>query len=656
MFVTVRPLAGYHEALWYHVPPQWQQVIFIGAIVQVPLQKRQIRGYVIHEQNEQPSLAGIKDIIAVESLPADDQYMNFMQDLAHYNQIDIRSLLNRMGRFFTETKRQQACAKSSTIHTTQEVVSELTVEQQQASDSMCQKVIDGHYAPMVLHGVTGSGKTELYKRVIQTVYDKGKTTLLLLPEINMVLDFERRLAAQLSPSMTIHGIHTATTIQQRRALWRDLLEEKSLLIIGVHMPVLLPIANLGAIIIDEEHDAGYQEKRHPKINSKQAALMRAHRYSVPIILGSATPSIASLYNVQKRGWIFLQLKKRFAGSFAKVRVVPLIARQRRESFWITNELHDAISNCLARREQIILFINRRGYSFFMQCAACGFVARCLRCSVSLVVHAGGFLRCHYCDYQKPLPTSCPTCQSSEILKKGIGTQQVADIVSQLFPQACVKRVDLDISSKRNEWRAIIRDFAQGQVDILVGTQSITKGYDFQRVSLVGIIWADVNVHMPLYNATEVALQQLIQVGGRAGRQGLQSQVIVQTMADQPFYAHLNEVDYLDFAHDELEVRKICNYPPYIRLVEIELKHNDEELINREANFLANQLRIAIAKEEKIVELLGPSSPPVAKIKRMHMRKIYIKAASFDVLVRVYQQALLSNNWKSGIFFVPNPVI
>jgi primosomal protein N' (replication factor Y) len=409
--------------------------------------------------------------------------------------------------------------------------------------------------------------------------------------------------------------------------------------------VLLPISNLGLIIVDEEHEVGYQEKKHPKVNSKEAAIWRAHMNGIPILLGSATPSLTSLDNVKTKGWHFFELKERFAGIFPTVKTVSLKDAKNRRNFWITTELERAIKLRLERGEQTIIFLNRRGYSFFVQCKTCSFIFMCDNCSVSLTLHEDGRLSCHYCSLRQELSPQCPGCKGSakNYLKKGVGTQQVVSILETVFPHATVARADMDTTVNKKQWQETLERFEHGIIDILVGTQTITKGYHFPNVTLVGILWADLNLHFPMYNAAEVCLQQLIQVAGRAGRTGKPSEVIVQTMVEHSIFNYLNEIDYVKFYDSQMETRKEIGYPPAMRLAEIELKYTDEIVIEQEAQQLAKELRAVCG-----------DVPPVHKIKHIHMRKIYLKCSAVQPMMALFG-GIKRRKYQSSIYFTPNPL-
>jgi primosomal protein N' (replication factor Y) len=656
MYIQVKLLNGYQQSLWYKIPPRWHSAIAVGTIVQVPLRNQIIPAVVIHDQKNLPQLAfAIKEIIEPEPFPADSQYQLFTRKLSAYYQIEPMHFVKRIAHFLIqEAKNEDAVLGKQSFSAASAV--QLTAEQQVVCDFLLPRIATPVYTPTVLHGVTGSGKTEIYKQLMLHAFEQGKTTVLLLPEVTLAISFEKRLRVELGDAVTLCGFHSGSTPKQKRALWQQLLAQKPLVIIGVHLPIMLPIANLGLIIIDEEHEVGYQEKKHPKINSKEAAILRASMYGIPIILGSATPSVATLYNIQKHGWHFFQIKNRFAGSFPTVKTVLLTDKKQRKNFWISTQLYEALKDRIEKKQQAIIFLNRRGFSFFVQCKECTFIFSCKACSVSLTLHTGNRLHCHYCDFSMTLPSHCAGCQADEkqFLYKGIGTQQVVTILQKLFPFARIARADMDTTVKKKVWQQTMQDFVDGNIDILVGTQTITKGYDFQNVTLVGVLWADLNLHFPVYNAAEVTLQQLIQVAGRAGRKHADSLVIVQAMADHSIFSYLNEIEYLNFNEYALSMRSQLGYPPCKRLVEIEIKNTDEEKIELEASDILSALINAQRAAQCDVQILGPAKPPVHKIKDTHVRKIYLKGGRMSDIIALFGILTISR-YTSSIFFVPNPI-
>ncbi len=651
-YIHVKLLNGFTQPLTYVVPLKYQKNL-IGSIVKVPLKNKFVSAYVFAQSdvlNEVPTFT-LKEMASIEAFPEDVNYKQFIRQLSDYYQVDSLHFIKRVRQFVNQSEPEPV------INILQKEVfgpSVILTDEQQLIVNTLSPAIGNHlFTPALLHGVTGSGKTEVYKQLIITTITQQKTAILLLPEVSLALRFEQILKQQLPPDISIISFHSGTRVAQKRLLWQALLEKKPLLIVGVHIPILLPIANLGLIIVDEEHEVGYQEKKHPKVNTKEAALMRAQIAKIPILLGSATPSIQTLYTAQTKKWHFFKLSKRFAGEFPHIKTVLLTNKERRANFWITKELADAIADRIAKKEQTIIFINRRGYSFFVQCKSCSFIFECSTCSVSLTLHNNNELTCHYCGRCQQLPSACSSCKKNELLKKGIGTQQVVTILEQLFPQARIGRADMDVSSKKQLWQETMQAFEDGSIDILVGTQTITKGFHFPNVTLVGILWADLNLHFPIYNAAETSLQQLIQVAGRAGRARAGSQVIVQTMMQHPIFNYLNETDYLKFFDYEIKNRTAVRYPPTIRLVEIELKNTNEDRIEQESFELITVLMSIIQKNNYEITALGPAKPPVAKIKNTYSRKIYLKGAPMSHLIQLYKRVDKSQ-FESQIFFTPNP--
>lgn len=661
MYIRVKLLNGFRESLTYTVPSSWRMDNLVGSIVEVPLQKRTEAAFVEAAFNEltDSTTYAIRPATSQGIVPSDPHYLPFIQKLASYHAIDKLAFFKRI-RHFLQEKAHDYPEFSPVLESAQKET-KLTQEQQVVVDAIVPAVVKGEYYPALLHGVTGSGKTEIYKKLIMQAVQLNKSSLLLLPEVSLAVQFSSLLREQLPATIPLYSFHSATSIKEKRELWHRLLTNQPVVIIGVHLPVLLPLPDLGLIIVDEEHEVGFQEKKHPKVHTKDAAFLRAQISSIPILAGSATPSIASLYNVRHKGWHFFQLKKRFAGEFPQVSVVKLTdvkpTGKPRKHFWISSELEEALAAQLTKKEQTIIFLNRRGYSFFIQCKGCGFIPHCVQCSVSLTHHSSKLqerLVCHYCAFSTEVPQACSSCKSDTLLKKGIGTQQVVTILEKLFPQARIARADLDTTINKKKWMQTIKDFETGAIDILVGTQTITKGYHFPHVTLVGILWADIHLSLPVYNAAEVTLQQLIQVAGRAGRQSHESKVIVQTMLDHPIYEYLDECEYDNFYESEMAKRALVNYPPCVRFAQIELRHALEATVVEEANLMAHYLIKVIQKKHMNVIILGPSQPPVHMIKNVCMRKIYLKAQTMADLIEAYRY-IDKTFYQSAIFFTPNPL-
>lgn len=650
MYITVRLLNNFAKELTYAVPVDLCSSIAQGTMVQVPLQKRLEAAIVVCIND--PGITypfKIRPIDSIYPFPADTTYHQFAAQISSFHQIDPLYILKRVKNFLAEKEDEDELElKLPEYEKIKEVV--LTDEQEAAYQAVAKDINDKIYQATVLHGVTGSGKTEVYKKLIASVLAADKSAMLLLPEVSLAVQFEKLLQAQM-PNIEIFGFHSATTVKQKRILWQALLSNKPCLIIGVHLPIFLPIANLGIIIVDEEHDAGYQEKNHPKIHSRNAALLKASLLKIPVLLGSATPSISSLFNVESKKWRLLTLKNRFAGQFPSVQVVALSDKKERKNFWISSQLYSAIQHQLVKKEQTIIFLNRRGFSFFVQCTGCTFIFSCNNCSVSLTLHEDGRLICHYCNFVLPSYEICPDCKGKEFLNKGIGTQQVLAILQRLFPTAVIERADLDTTSKKKVWQQTLQNFYDKKIDILVGTQSISKGYHFPHVTLVGILWADVNLHFPMYNAAETTLQQLIQVAGRAGRQSNKSRVIVQTMTPHALFNFINEQDYLKFYTSEIIKRQEVGYPPAKHIAEIEIRHNSQQIVEQDAQAIVDQL-IDLAGEEVMV--LGPVPAVIYRVQRTFCQKIFLKSMSRGMMMQLFAQ-LKKTPYASSLFFTIDPV-
>ncbi len=654
MNINVRLLSYSSKTFTYSVPQDCEHVIAPGILVQVPF-KQTIVPAVVESiaKHSQDYPFEIKSIISVFEFPQDITYSSFIAKVAQYYQIDSLFLQRRLQVFLTDQKVQEVVYPVVKDQYEKNKI-EFTEQQQKVIDTILPTVQNQKHDVFVLHGVTGSGKTEIYKKLAQDVLCQGKAVMILFPEVTLALRFQL-IFSKFFDDIPVIGFHSASTAKQKKMLWSMLLEQKPMIILGVHLPVLLPIAHLGLVIIDEEHDHGYQEKKHPKINSKDMAILKASCMGIPVILGSATPSLQSLWNIEHKGWKFLQMKERFKGAFPQIKMVSLQKGQKRKYGWIHDDLYHAIQDRLSKKEQTIIFLNRRGYSFFVQCS-CSFVFSCHQCSVSLTLHQNNFLICHYCGYQEILPSQCPSCKAyeDEFIKKGIGTQQVVIMLQKFFPNARIERADFDTTSKKRSWACLVEEMQEGVIDILVGTQSITKGYHFPKVTLVGVLWADLNLHFPMYNASENTLQQLIQVSGRAGRQSLESLVIIQAFDQHPIFNFIDELNYLGFYAYEIENRKALHYPPCSHIAEIEFRCEDEKILHQEGILVAD-LCSALAQEQGfLVEVLGPVNSLVHKVKKIYFKKLILKSTSRHHLLVTFWQ-IRQKKWNSSLAFTIDPI-
>lgn len=659
MFVQVTLLSGWREPLWYRVPEHLISVVAKGSFVEVPLRTQKIPALVQKLSNfPTTEHKEIREILGILAFPDDSHYHGFIDQISDFFFIEPNVLHHRIvGHLHAspETPDDEA------IPPLQETaLINLSDEQQFVIDNVRPQIAKSQYAPTLLQGVTGSGKTEVYKQLIVEAINQNKTVLCLFPEVALSMQFETLFKEQLPWPEKVFSFHSTTKISEKKLLWNKLLNGSPVVILGVHLPVLLPITNLGLIIVDEEHERGFQEKRHPKINSKEIALWRAKTYQCPIVLGSATPSLVTLHNAFTKKIAHYKLTKRFMGKFPTIIHAPLItSSKRRSSFWITRELEQAITDRLSKKQQTILYLNRRGHSFSAQCQDCGTLVMCSECSVSLTPHEHEktkefHLACHYCGFTQPVPTTCTACNKSEkaLLMKGIGTQQLTTIVQKLFPHAKIARADLDTTKKKREWLQTAEQFKNNEIDILIGTQLITKGYHFPNVTLVGVVWADLGLSVPDYHTRETVLQKLIQVAGRAGRVHPESDVVIQAMAQDSLFSYINEDQYEFFCAAELEQRVMLNYPPFGRLVQLEFITSDEHAIIRETQEFKTMLKEFIVAYNLPVTLLGPVEPVVKKIAGSEARHLFFKCATFQPIHRLLKLCPIPKHFKSSVFVVP----
>lgn len=475
----------------------------------------------------------------------------------------------------------------------------------------------------LLHGVTGSGKTELYIRLIQETIAQGRQVLYLLPEIALTTQIMQRLGRVFGEQLGIY--HSRFSDQERVELWWRQLERPFPLILGARSALFLPYRDLGLIIVDEEHDASYkQADPAPRYNARDAALVLARMSGAKVLLGTATPSFESYRNARLGKYGLVELTERHGGVELPEIVVEDVAELRRKKLMKTPfspRLTEEVRAALEAGEQAILFQNRRGYSPVLQCRACGWTPRCTRCDVPLTFHQRiSRLVCHYCGAVYDVPTRCPSCGGTELRDMGYGTEKIEAAAHAVFPEARVARLDLDTTRSRAAYDNILNAFAQGRTDILVGTQMVTKGLDFGRVRVVGILNADQQLSQPDFRAYERAFQIMLQVAGRAGRRGRRGLVVLQTrQPDLPVVDMVRRGDYKGLYMWQMEERLTYHYPPFTHLVALYVKHRDEHVAEGAARQLASYLLPHFG-----TALLGPDKPAVGRVKLQHIRKLLVK--------------------------------
>ena len=478
---------------------------------------------------------------------------------------------------------------------------------------------------VLLHGVTSSGKTEVYIHLIKKALDEHKQVLYLLPEIALTVQIMERLHKVFGNRLGIY--HSKYSDAERVEIWQKQISAHPYdVILGARSAVFLPFQNLGLVIVDEEHETSFkQQDPAPRYHARSAAIVLAKMYpDAKVLLGTATPSMESYYNAQQGKYGLVEMKTRYKDiQLPEIQVVDVKDLRHRKIMKgaYSPQLLAAVREALQNGEQAILFQNRRGFAPMIECKVCGWVPKCKNCDVSLTLHKNiNLLTCHYCGYTYPVPTECPNCGSTELMGRGVGTEKVEDQIAEIFPEARIARMDLDTTRTRNAYERLISDFSSGKTNLLIGTQMISKGLDFDKVRVVGILNADSMLNYPDFRAYEHAFMMMSQVSGRAGRKGKRGLVILQTKSpDLPVLSQVVHNDYMSFYQDLLEERRMFHYPPFYRLVNVYLKHKYDNVCQQASMELGNLLRSWFGER-----ILGPDKPAVARVKTLNIRKIVIK--------------------------------
>ncbi len=509
-----------------------------------------------------------------------------------------------------------------------------TGKEMELSDSqqLAYKEIVNHFSQnkvTLLHGVTSSGKTEVYINLISDMIDKGKQVLYMLPEIALTTQIISRLKSHFGDRLLV--FHSRYSAVDRAEVYMKLLSDgtdgkfRFPIIVGARSSVFLPLKNPGLIIVDEEHDSSYkQNDPSPRYQARDTAVVIGTLNSCNVLLGSATPSLESFFNAEAGKYELVKMTERYGGiKLPEIKIIDLkdAYKKRTMKSHFSQQLLDGIKSALDNKEQVILFQNRRGFAPVIECKNCGWIPQCVNCDVTLTYHKrSNHLRCHYCGYTNAPPSKCYACGDADIRMKGMGTERIEDEISIFFPDHRIERLDLDTTSSRSAFQRIISGFENGEIDILVGTQMVTKGLDFDNVSLVGVLNADALINFPDFRASERSYQLLAQVSGRSGRKFRQGKVLIQTFqVDHPILQYVIHNNYTGFYKYETEEREKYLYPPYYRLIELRLKHRDEQLLDELSKEFSRELKLVFGKR-----VLGPVPPGVARVRNLYIRNILLK--------------------------------
>ncbi|HST52310.1 MAG TPA: primosomal protein N' [Pyrinomonadaceae bacterium] len=592
-----------------------------------------------HDQNGARALTESQSKI-IETLIAEGGEMLFAEllEAAHASASTIQTLeKRRVLEVFTREVRRDPLAGAKLPERDE---FRLTDEQSAALREINEAQRVGKFAAFLLHGVTGSGKTEIYIRAMRAAIERGRTAMMLVPEIALTPVFSRRLRAHFGQRVAI--FHSSLTTGERFDEWSRLKRGEARVVIGTRSAVFAPVSDLGLIVVDEEHEATYRQQESPFYNGRDTAVMRALKERAVVVLGSATPSLESFQNARQGKYGYLRLPNRIANrAMARAEIVDMreVFREGGRPSVFSPELLAVIEETHARGEQSIVLLNRRGYSSFVLCRSCGERINCSNCDVTLTYHrAERSLVCHYCDERRRVPDSCPACTGQFIYFVGEGTEQIEEILRARFPTLRVARLDRDTTARRSTYEQAILRFAAGELDMLVGTQMIAKGHDFPNVTLVGVVSVDAGLAMPDFRASERTFQLITQVAGRAGRGQLPGRVLIQTYHPHHYaLRHACAQDYETFFDEEIGYRKNLSYPPFVALASL-LVHG-EDLTRVQAT--AAELRRALddANSERHVRVLGPAPAPLARLRGEHRVQLLLKSRSRPRLRSLVEMAL-----------------
>jgi len=519
-----------------------------------------------------------------------------------------------------------------------------TPHQTMAFQSISANIKAKEFGVFLLHGVTGSGKTEVYLQAIEQVLAIGKTSLVLVPEISLTPQTVERFVSRFGQRVAV--LHSGLSDGERYDEWQRVLKEEAEIVIGARSAVFAPLSRLGLIIVDEEHDSSYKQfDPAPRYHARDVAVMRAKYTNATIILGSATPAMESFYNAKTGKYHYLALPVRVDD-----RPMPMveIIDMREEKGIFSARLQQAIAQRVKDKQQVMIFLNRRGFAPFIQCRGCGDIMKCPNCEITLTYHlTDKKLKCHYCDYSQPAPQSCPKCHGEDIRYSGIGTQKVVEELHRLFPEAEIARMDVDTTSTKGSYEYILNNFRTGKLDILVGTQMIAKGHDFPLVTLVGVVSSDVGLNIPDFRSCEKTFSLLTQVAGRAGRGQIPGEVIIQTYSPQHYSIHAAEKhDYQGFYNQEIEFRQQLRYPPFTRLMNILIRGKNQDQSCQISMMVAGQLKMN--NPDNDILILGPAPCSLSKIQGYYRYHILLKSSKIQQMRQLALKSIQELSLPNGV--------
>ncbi len=645
-----------------------------GTRVVVPIRNRIATGIVWQTHAQEPEFV-LKDVIKVlsEEPVLSEHSLNFLEWMAAYYLQPLGIALHEAlpaGILNAENLDQTAVSENSKktrrkkadepveAQQSEQFISTLNPEQLTAFNAISAAISRKKFQPFLLHGVTGSGKTEVYLRAFAECLSYGRQAIMMVPEIAMIPQIIRRFQDRFGDSVAV--IHSGLPQKKRVRNWIDIKKGRVKVVIGTRSAIFAPVQDLGLIVVDEEHDPSYKQGERFFYNARDMAVVVAKMTNIPVVLGSATPSLTSYFHAMNRHYTLLEMPYRVESRpLPEVQIVDrkpktdgALSEKRgsdKTPYWLGRELHAAIAGNLERKEQTLLFLNRRGFATYIFCEDCGHVFRCKKCDISLSMHkineddqslsanlatplqkSDGRLVCHYCGWHIPAMPVCPVCHSHNIKAAGYGTQRLFEDISGLFPTARLARLDRDEAASPKKLENILKAFSKNEIDILIGTQMTTKGHDFPNLTLVGVVWADISLNFPEFNAAERTFQLLSQVAGRAGRGEKPGRVIIQTMLpnSQAIQCAMRH-DYKGFYENEIRNRRLLDYPPFSRLIKLTLDEKDSIIAETYIRQLAAWIREQIIINKIKTEVIGPSPCPIARLKDAFRWQLLFKASGIS---------------------------
>ena len=642
-----------HEPLTYATPQELSGVLQRGMLVDVPLgTKKGVKGLLLSPAEKAPEGFEIKAIQSIDPeyqvLP--DSFVRWIEWMAHYYVYPIGHVMTSAYPPLERTTTQRKSRRPPVVPVLENKGPlHLTPQQQEAFDSIRKS---SGFSTHLLFGVTGSGKTEVYLRLLQEIMDSGKQGMVLVPEISLTPQLVHRFAERFGDQIAV--LHSQLTDRERTNQWWEMVEGRKKILIGARSALFCPLPNLGLIIVDEEHEPSYKQEEKLKYHGRDAAVMLGKFSNCPVVLGSATPSLESWRNTIEGRYQLHRMSQRVQDrALPTVEILDLRTMEKDPAlpFWLSPILHQAIHDSLTRKEQVALFLNRRGVANVVLCPSCGFTHECPNCDITLTLHGRHHLVCHYCDYHEEYKLDCPSCKIGEVSPMGLGTELLETEMQRLFPEAKTARADRDEIQNRHDLEELVRGMESGETDILIGTQMIAKGLDFPRLNLVGLVLADVGFNLPDFRATERSFQLITQVSGRAGRHVKPGEppgrVIIQTYnPEHPSLTFAQKHDFESFSQMEIAQREPLAYPPIGKLISFRIQGTQLSRVQEAARLLSvrsQQLKIKHQAYEN-VEVLGPAEAPLAKLRGQFRYHLLLKGKDHRHLQSFCRQVLGDQKW------------